>query len=30
MMLTCRIFAYRKGWGSDTPFELRKLASAIA
>nr|CAD6616003.1 TRAP transporter large permease [Rhizobium sp. Khangiran2] len=28
MMLTVFIFAYRKGWGSDTPFELRKLASA--
>ena len=28
MMLTVFIFAHRKGWGSDTPFELRKLASA--
>jgi TRAP-type C4-dicarboxylate transport system permease large subunit len=28
MMLTVFIFAYRKGWGSDTPFELKKLASA--
>jgi len=28
MMLTVAIFAHRKGWGSDTPFELRKLASA--
>ncbi len=28
MMLTVVIFAYRKGWGSDTPFELKRLASA--
>ncbi len=28
MMLTVFIFAYRKGWGSDTPFELKRLASA--
>ena len=28
MMITVFIFAYRKGWGSDTPFELKKLASA--
>ncbi len=28
MMITVAIFAYRKGWGSDTPFELRRLASA--
>jgi len=28
MMLTVAIFAHRKGWGSDTPFELCKLASA--
>jgi TRAP-type C4-dicarboxylate transport system permease large subunit len=28
MMLTVAIFAYRKGWGSDTPFELRRLGAA--
>ncbi|KAA3501418.1 MULTISPECIES: TRAP transporter large permease [Rhizobium/Agrobacterium group] len=28
MMLTVYIFAKRKGWGSDTPFELKKLLSA--
>ncbi|GLQ54021.1 TRAP transporter large permease [Devosia nitrariae] len=28
MMLTVAFFAYRKGWGSDTPFELRKLVRA--
>jgi TRAP-type C4-dicarboxylate transport system permease large subunit len=28
MMLTVAVFAYRKGWGSDTPFELRRLAGA--
>lgn len=28
MMLTVYYFARRKGWGSDTPFELRALASA--
>ncbi|WP_027997368.1 TRAP transporter large permease [Sinorhizobium arboris] len=28
MMLTVAIFAYRRGWGSDTPFELRRLLSA--
>ncbi|MCJ8521213.1 TRAP-type C4-dicarboxylate transport system permease large subunit [Pseudorhizobium tarimense] len=28
MMLTVFIFAHRKGWGSDTPFELRRLAGA--
>jgi TRAP-type C4-dicarboxylate transport system permease large subunit len=28
MMLTVFIFAYRKGWGSDTPFELKRLAGA--
>lgn len=28
MMLTVAFFAHRKGWGSDTPFELRKLAGA--
>jgi TRAP-type C4-dicarboxylate transport system permease large subunit len=28
MMITVAIFAYRRGWGSDTPFELRKLGAA--
>ncbi|MFD1744919.1 TRAP transporter large permease [Rhizobium helianthi] len=28
MMLTVYIFARRKGWGSDTPFELRQLLAA--
>ncbi|WP_134678724.1 TRAP transporter large permease [Paracoccus ravus] len=28
MMLTVYIFARRKGWGSDTPFELRQLLGA--
>src|SRR5690606_25093938 len=28
MMLTAFLFAYRKGWGSDTPFELKRRASA--
>ncbi|MFC3162971.1 TRAP transporter large permease [Ciceribacter thiooxidans] len=28
MMLTVFIFARRKGWGSDTPFELRQLGAA--
>jgi TRAP-type C4-dicarboxylate transport system permease large subunit len=28
MMLTVAVFAYRHGWGSDTPFELRRLAGA--
>ncbi|MCO5734272.1 TRAP transporter large permease [Rhizobium sp. SSA_523] len=28
MMLTVYIFAKRKGWGSDTPFELRQLLFA--
>ncbi|MCF3640268.1 TRAP transporter large permease [Rhizobium sp. TRM95111] len=28
MMLTVFIFAHRKGWGSDTPFELKRLAGA--
>ncbi len=28
MMLTVFIFAHRKGWGSDTPFELRQLGAA--
>ncbi|WP_442581542.1 TRAP transporter large permease [Mesorhizobium sp. ASY16-5R] len=28
MMLTVAIFAYRKGWGSDTPFSMAKLGEA--
>jgi TRAP-type C4-dicarboxylate transport system permease large subunit len=28
MMITVAIFAYRRGWGSDTPFSLRKLVAA--
>src|SRR5688572_11426476 len=28
MMITVAIFAYRRGWGSDTPFEPRKLGVA--
>ena len=28
MMLTVAVFAYRKGWGSDTPFEMRRLGAA--
>ncbi|KAI1692822.1 tripartite ATP-independent periplasmic transporter, dctM component domain-containing protein [Ditylenchus destructor] len=28
MMITVYIFAKRKGWGSDTPFELKQLLSA--
>ncbi len=28
LMLTAYIFARRKGWGSDTPFELRRLMGA--
>lgn len=28
MMLTVYIFAKRRGWGSDTPFELRQLMAA--
>ncbi len=28
MMLTVYIFARRKGWGSDTPFEMRRLMGA--
>ncbi|MER9303994.1 TRAP transporter large permease [Mesorhizobium sp. M0496] len=28
MMITVAIFAYRRGWGSDTPFEFRRLAEA--
>ncbi len=30
MMITVAIFAYRRGWGSDTPFSLRRLAAASA
>ncbi|HEV7253392.1 MAG TPA: TRAP transporter large permease [Mesorhizobium sp.] len=28
MMVTVAVFAYRRGWGSDTPFELRRLGAA--
>ena len=28
MMLTVAIFAYRRGWGSDTPFQLKRLGEA--
>ncbi|NRP72966.1 Sialic acid TRAP transporter large permease protein SiaM [Ensifer psoraleae] len=28
MMLTVAIFAYKRGWGSDTPFEVTRLLSA--
>lgn len=28
MMITVAIFAYRRGWGSDTQFSIRKLAEA--
>jgi TRAP-type C4-dicarboxylate transport system permease large subunit len=28
MMLTVAIFAYRHGWGSDTPFEIKRLMAA--
>ncbi|WEX89660.1 TRAP transporter large permease [Sinorhizobium garamanticum] len=28
MMLTVAIFAYKRGWGSDTPFEMKRLLSA--
>ncbi|WP_435170269.1 TRAP transporter large permease [Falsirhodobacter sp. 1013] len=28
MMLTVFVFAHLKGWGSDTPFDLRELAKA--
>jgi TRAP-type C4-dicarboxylate transport system permease large subunit len=28
MMITVAIFAYRRGWGSDTPFSLAKLGEA--
>uniref|UniRef100_UPI003100B075 TRAP transporter large permease n=1 Tax=Neorhizobium sp. EC2-8 TaxID=3129230 RepID=UPI003100B075 len=28
MMLTVAVFAYRHGWGSDTPFEMKRLLAA--
>ncbi|CAN7688983.1 TRAP transporter large permease [Pararhizobium sp. LjRoot238] len=28
MMVTVAIFAYRRGWGSDTPFEMKRLLTA--
>lgn len=28
MMITVAIFAYRRGWGSDTPFSIAKLGEA--
>lgn len=28
MMITVAIFAHRRGWGSDAPFQLRRLAEA--
>jgi TRAP-type C4-dicarboxylate transport system permease large subunit len=28
MMITVAVFAYRRGWGSDTPFSLAKLGEA--
>jgi TRAP-type C4-dicarboxylate transport system permease large subunit len=28
MMVTVAVFAYRRGWGSDTPFSMRKLGEA--
>ncbi|WP_119388696.1 TRAP transporter large permease [Taklimakanibacter lacteus] len=28
MMVTVAVFAYRRGWGSDTPFSLAKLGEA--
>ncbi|MCA1406944.1 TRAP transporter large permease [Ensifer sp. IC3342] len=28
MMLTVAVFAYKRGWGSDTPFEMKRLLSA--
>lgn len=28
MMITVAIFAYKRGWGSDTPFSIRKLVEA--
>jgi TRAP-type C4-dicarboxylate transport system permease large subunit len=30
MMITVAVFAYKRGWGSDTPFSLRRLAAASA
>lgn len=30
MMITVAIFAYRRGWGSDMPFSLHRLAAASA
>ena len=30
MMITVAIFAYRRGWGSDTPFSWRRLFAASA
>ena len=30
MMITVAFFAHRRGWGSDTPFSLRKLIAASA
>ncbi|AEG55443.1 TRAP transporter large permease [Sinorhizobium meliloti] len=28
MMLTVAVFAYKRGWGSDTPFEMKRLLAA--
>lgn len=28
MMITVAIFAYKRGWGSDTPFSMKKLGEA--
>jgi TRAP-type C4-dicarboxylate transport system permease large subunit len=28
MMVTVAVMAHRKGWGSDAPFDVRKLAAA--
>jgi TRAP-type C4-dicarboxylate transport system permease large subunit len=28
MMVTIAVFAFRRGWGSDTPFELKRLMAA--
>ena len=28
MMITVAIFAYKRGWGSDTPFSIRRLVEA--
>lgn len=30
MMATVTVFAYRRGWGADTPFSLRRLMAASA